>query len=170
MPPSDPHRQQVKIRRTQCTQMVIAGVDWQTIADRLYEGDVAFAHTDYWRAKKEIAAQLTTTVEEARELELDRLRRLLAGVWTKATKGDTKAADTAHRIIQTLIKTQGLEAPTQIQLDARVDLESSVVAEAVIAAIDALGLAPDQRIVAFDAAQKRLELVSGGGDDEDEVV
>lgn len=154
------------MRRAQLSQMVLAGIDWQTIADRLYDGNVAFAHTDWHRARKAVKAQINSSVEEARELELDRLRRLLAAIWPKATKGDAKATDTAHRIIQTMIKTQGLEAPTKIQLDARIELESSVVAEAVIAVVDALGLDPSQRVVAFNAAQERLALVAGeDGDD-----
>jgi hypothetical protein len=169
MPASGEEQHRVRERRKILVQMVLSGMDWQTIADRLFEGDVNHAYIDYRRAKEKSCAELNTSVEEARWLEVDRLDRLQAAVWPKALKGDTKAADTAHRLIVSRCKILGLEAPTKIMLDARMELESTVVAEAIIAAIDALGLEPGQRVIAFNAAQTRLELVSGSSEDDLDV-
>lgn len=166
MTPSPEERHRVHERRKILVQMVLSGMDWQTIADRLYDGSVQFAYTDYRRAKEQSKVELNTSVEEARWLEVDRLDRLQAAVWPKALKGDTKAADTAHRLIMSRCDLLGLKAPTKIQLDARLELESTVVAEAIIAAIDALGLEPGQRVIAFNAAQTRLELAAGGAEDD----
>lgn len=167
MSASDAEQHRVRERRKLLVQMVLSGMDWQTIADRLYEGNYNHAVVDYRRAKERSQAELNMSVEQARWLEIDRLDRLQAAVWPKAMKGDTKAAETAHRIIKTRIETLGLQAPTKIQLDARMTLESSIVAEAIIAVVDALGLDPSQRVLAFDVAQKRLELVASGGEDDD---
>jgi hypothetical protein len=163
--PAEEHR--LNERRKQLVQMKLAGVDWATIADRCGYNSPEYAQTDWQRLRNNTRAELRTSVEEARWLEVSRLDRLQAAVWPKALKGDTKAADTAHRLIVSRCKILGLEAPTQIQLSARMDLESTLVAEAVVAAIDALGLAPSQRVVAFNAAQSRLAVASGEAGDEE---
>lgn len=163
--PSEEHR--LNQRRSLMFQLKLAGVDWRTIAERCEYASPEYAMTDYQRERRKSKAELHTTVEEARWLEVDRLDRLQAAVWPKALKGDTKAADTAHRLIVSRCKILGLEAPTQVQLSTRLDLESTIVAEAIVAAVDALGLRPDQRVVAFNAAQTRLELASAETGDEE---
>src|SRR5574341_199744 len=165
MPPSDEQAHRIRERRKQLVQLVLAGVDWATIADRLNYASPGAACTDYRRAKQASQVELNRSVEEARWMEVDRIDRLQAAVWPKALKGDTRAADTCHRLIMSRCDLLGLKAPTQIQLSARLDLESAVVAEAVIAALDALGLEPSQRVVAFNAAQSRLELVAGSAEE-----
>jgi AraC-like DNA-binding protein len=165
--PAEEHR--LNERRKQMAQLKLAGVDWQTIADRCGYSSAQYAQNDWQVVRNRTRAELRTSVEEARWLEVSRLDRLQAAVWPKAMKGDTKAADSAHRYIVTRCKILGLEAPTQIQLSARLDLESTIVAEAIIAAIDALGLSPDQRVVAFNAAQSRLELASAETGDEETI-
>lgn len=47
----------------------------------------------------------------------------------------------------------------EISLTARADVESNLVAEAVLAAIEALGLEPQDRMLALEAAAHRLEVV-----------
>lgn len=49
----------------------------------------------------------------------------------------------------------------EIALTARADVESNLVAEAVLAAVEALGLEPAQRMQALEAAASRLEVVDG---------
>lgn len=163
----DAEEHRLNERRKQMAQLKLAGVDWATIADRCGYSSAEYARTDWRRIRNQTRAELRTSVEEARWLEVDRLDRLQAAVWPKAMRGDTKAADTAHRLIVTRCKILGLEAPTQIQLNARLELESTVVAEAIIAAIDALGLDPAQRVIAFNAAQSRLELVAAESGDQE---
>lgn len=166
MPASEGEQHRIRARRTQLAQLRMAGLDWATIAERLNYSSAQHAITDWRRAKAQSRVELTTSVEEARWLEVDRLDRLMAAMWPKALAGDTKAADTAHRLIMSRCEVLGLKAPTQIQLSARMELESTIVAEVIIAVIDSLGLEPSQRVVAFDVAQKRLALASGPGDEE----
>lgn len=170
MPASPEEQHRVRERRKILVQMVLSGMDWQTIADRLYDGSVPFAYTDYRRAKEQSKVELNTSVEEARWLEVDRLDRLQAAVWPKALKGDTKAADTAHRLIMSRCDLLGLKAPTKIQLDARMELESTIVAEVVIAVIDSLGLDPSMRVQAFAVAQQRLELAAGSREEDTDLA
>lgn len=47
----------------------------------------------------------------------------------------------------------------EIALTARADVESNLVAEAVLAAVEALGLEPQQRMLALETAAARLEVV-----------
>lgn len=49
----------------------------------------------------------------------------------------------------------------EIALTARADVESNLVAEAVMAAVEALGLEPQQRMLALEAAADRLHVVDG---------
>lgn len=161
MTASEEDQNRVRERRKQLVQLKLAGLDWATIADRCGYSSGDYARLDYRRAREASKVELHTSVEEARWLEVDRLDRLQAAVWPKALKGDTKAADTAHRLIVSRCKILGLEAPTQIQLNARMDLESTIVAETIVAVIDALGLEPSARMLAFDVAQKRLAITSG---------
>jgi hypothetical protein len=55
----------------------------------------------------------------------------------------------------------GIEASKKLEiaLTARSDVESNLVAEAVLAAIEALGLEPAQRMLALETAAARLEVV-----------
>jgi len=48
-----------------------------------------------------------------------------------------------------------------IALNVRADVESNLVAEAVLAAAEALGLEPQQRMIALEAAAARLDVVDG---------
>jgi hypothetical protein len=165
MSASEEDQERVRERRKKAVALRLAGVRPTDIAEQLGYSSVAHVTMDIKRARERSKAQLDETVEELRDLQSDRLERLLAATWSKALKGDTKAVDTAARLIERLCKLRGLEAPTQIQLTQRLELESTAVAEAVLAAIDALGLAPDARMLALNAAQSRLQLISGSAEE-----
>lgn len=59
--------------------------------------------------------------------------------------------------------THGTDASKKLEiaLERRGDLESNLVAEAVLAAVEALGLEPQQRMLALETAARRLEVVDG---------
>jgi hypothetical protein len=165
MSASEEQQHKTRERRKQCVQLALAGVDWQTIADRLEYASPGAAHTDWTRARQASKAELDETVEELRSKEISRIDRLMQAVWAKAIQGEVKAVDAAHRLIITRCKILGLEAPTQLQLTQRIELESTLAAEAVMAAVEALGLAPDARMLALEAAQTRLLAIAGAPDD-----
>lgn len=159
----------VEERRKKAVALRLAGVDVQTIYDQLK--DLGYSSPDHVsmdlkRARERSRAQLESSVEELRDLQGERLERLLAGVWGKALKGDPKATDTAARLIERICKLRGLDPPTRIALNARIEMESTIVAETLIAVIDTLGLAPETRVRALDLAQERMLAIAEAGADE----
>lgn len=59
--------------------------------------------------------------------------------------------------------THGTDASKKLEiaLEHRSDLEASLISEAILAAAEALGLEPAQRMLALEAAAARLEVVDG---------
>lgn len=99
-----------------------------------------------------------TSKTDAALLDLERLNLMLTGVLPAARDGDTKASGAAMRIIERRARMLGLDAtePLSIVLERQRDLEGQLVADALAAALDALGLTEEQRITALAAAQQRL--------------
>lgn len=145
-------------RRKKAIALRIAGVDWQGIADQLGYASRGAACTDVTRALKKNRVEEAEQVEQLRYVESQRLDRLQAVVWGKSVKGDLRAVETALRIIDRRVKLYGLDATKSIEiaLERRTDLESHLVADAVVAALDALGLTDEQRATALQAAQQKL--------------
>ena len=101
--------------------MRLAGLDYDTIATRLGYASRGAAHTDISRALEANVAEMNRSAEVLRQEELQRLDRLQAGVWTAAAAGDTRAVETALRIIDRRCKLLGLDAPVRhevVTLDA----------------------------------------------------
>src|SRR5690606_29206641 len=126
------------------------------IADQLGYADRSAAWIDIDRALKKNLREEAEAAESLRHVEIQRYDRLQAALWPKAIKGDTKAADTVVRIITARCKLEGVEPPTQIALEHRMDLEAQLVTDAVAAALNALSLTEDQRVAALGAAQHLL--------------
>ena len=143
-------------KRKQAAQLRLAGVDWQTIADRVGYASRGAAYTAVEQARQRSQRELDETVDELRQLDLDRIGRLLAAVWPKALKGDEKAVESAHKLIMSDAKLRGLEPPTKIMLMARIEVEAANVVEAIMAAITVLDLPPDKRMLALETAQGKL--------------
>lgn len=99
-----------------------------------------------------------TSKIDAALLDLERLNLMLTGVLPAAREGDTKASGAAMRIIERRARMLGLDAtePLSIVLERQRDLEGQLVADALAAALDVLGLTEEQRIAALGAAQQRL--------------
>jgi hypothetical protein len=95
---------------------------------------------------------------DAALLDLERLSMLLAGVMPAARDGETKASGAALRILERRAKMLGLDATESLSvvLERHRDLEGQLVADALAAALDVLGLTAEQRVAALGAAQRRL--------------
>src|SRR3546814_9733770 len=156
MPASTAQQAATADRLKKASALKLAGLDYQAIADQLGYADRAAAYVDIDRALKRNLAEEAEQVELLRHVAVQQLNRLQAAVWPKAVKGDTRAAETALRVITQRCKLQGIEAPTQIALEHRLDLEGELVATALGAALDALELSPEQRVAALGAAQQLL--------------
>lgn len=73
------------------------------------------------------------------------------------------ALGTWLRIEKQWSETHGTDASKKLEiaLEKRSDLEANLIAEAVMAGIEALALEPAQRMIALEAAAARLEIVDG---------
>lgn len=61
-----------------------------------------------------------------------------------------------ERLLTARIAKSAIDAGVMMALAQRTDIEGSLVADAVTAALDSLGLAPEERMKALGAAQERL--------------
>ncbi len=113
MPASKAQRAATAERRAKAVALRLAGVDYDTIADRLGYASRGAAYTDITRALEANVAEQQRGADLLRQEELARLDRLQAGVWQAATGGDSRAVDTALRIIDRRCKLLGLDAPVR---------------------------------------------------------
>ncbi|MCX5066645.1 hypothetical protein OOJ91_12225 [Micromonospora lupini] len=121
MPASRAQRAATAERRGKAVAMRLAGLDYQTIADRLGYADRAAAHKDITRALESNVAEMHRNADVLRQEELDRLNRLQAGLWPTAAAGDPKAVTAVLGIIDRRCKLLGLDAPVRhevVTLDA----------------------------------------------------
>lgn len=121
MPASRAQRAATAERRAKAVAMRLAGLDFQTIADRLGYSDRAAAHKDITRAMEANVQEMHRNADVLRQEELDRLNRLQAGLWPAAAAGDPKAVQAVLGIIDRRCKLLGLDAPIRhevVTLDA----------------------------------------------------
>lgn len=83
-------------RKQEALTMRLAGIPTRTIAARLN----VHPSTVYAWVKDAIAAIPQEQADELRALELERLDTMLAAVWRDVLAGDTRAIDSALRIMQ----------------------------------------------------------------------
>ncbi|MFE3378728.1 hypothetical protein [Streptomyces anulatus] len=120
MSASKAKRAEVAERRKNAIQMVLAGLDYETIADRLGYASRGAAHTDVDRALTSNLSDLKKEAGKLREVQARRYQRLLAAVWSKALKADTdnlKAVETAAKLVDRIVKLYGLAEPDKLDLD-----------------------------------------------------
>jgi len=101
----------------QVVELRKAGVTWAGIASRTGYATPAGAYKAYQRAAERL---IRPNLEEHRDMELERLDRLQAGVWAKAISGDVRALDSVLRIIDRRSRILGLDAPKEVNLKAEV--------------------------------------------------
>lgn len=138
MPASKAQQAATAARRTKAIALRLAGVDFETIADRLDYASRQAAAKDVRRALEEYRAEESAAVEAWRELEGQRLNRLQAAAWSAAVKGDLKAIETVLKVMAQRSKLLGLEAEKQ-RNDADIDDARSVLgrlARGIAAVVD----------------------------------
>lgn len=116
MPASKAQRAKTADRRGKAIALRLAGMDWQTIADRLDYSSRAAACVDVNRALEANLAEQSQAADTLREIESLRLDRLQAAAWPAAVKGDLKAIETVLKVIDRRIKLNGLDAPQRTEL------------------------------------------------------
>lgn len=116
MPASKAQRAKTADRRGKAIALRLAGMDWQTIADRLDYSSRAAACVDVNRALEANLAEQSQAADTLRETETLRLDRLQAAAWPSAVKGDLKAIETVLKVIDRRVKLQGLDMPLRAEL------------------------------------------------------
>ena len=93
--------------------------------DNLPKGwDSRYAYKDVKREMDKLRDQMAEDVEDIRQMEIDRLDDMLAGLWEDAKDGKPQAVDRVLKIMSRRSKLVGLDAPTQISSIVRnIDLE-----------------------------------------------
>lgn len=88
-----------------------AGVPYATIAERLGWNSPQAAHKAVQKAIKQLVHD---TVEENRQIEIERLNHLFMLAWAKAQNGDLRAIETAVRISERISAMRGMDAPREV--------------------------------------------------------
>lgn len=100
---------QIAERRTKATQMRLAGMSLQGIADQLGYASAGAVSKDLTRALRAAAKAQNLNSDELLQIEIDRLDRLMAGLWTKAITGEVKAVEAVEKIIYRRCQLLGLD-------------------------------------------------------------
>ncbi len=113
--PGQPRMVAGKAREAQAVQLRMAGATYKEIADQLnYRG-----RQGAFEAVRRALVADQDAVDEARDMELMRLDRLLRAVWTKAVGGDLQAVDRALKISDARAKLLGMYRPMKIDITDR---------------------------------------------------
>lgn len=133
MPASKAQQADTAKRRAQLIALKLAGMDFETIADRLGYSEAGSARKDFWRAVKANRLEEKEAVENLREVQGQRIERLLAAVWPTALKGDLKAVETSRRLIAEYIRLYGVAEPVRTEVSgpggAPVPIASASIAQ-----------------------------------------
>ncbi|MFF4409825.1 hypothetical protein [Streptomyces sp. NPDC001404] len=116
MPASKAQRAATAQRRAQAIALRLAGMDYQTISERLGYADRGAASKDVHRALESALEAESAAAETLRELEVQRLDRMQAAAWAKAAKGDLKAIETVLKVIDRRARLLGLDKPARTEL------------------------------------------------------
>ena len=87
----------------------------------------------------EVRAHIREKADDIRELHLNRLEAMMAGVMDRATEGDTFAIDSAMKIMTKIEALMGVEPPKRIEITAGGEVKTE---EELIAEAERLGLDP----------------------------
>ena len=100
-------------KQRQALALALAGLDYQSIADRLGYNSRQAA----WKSvQSAMEKAIRPAAEEYKELQLSRLDVMLKSIWPDILKGDLKAIDRALRIEERRSRLLGLDAPLKQEL------------------------------------------------------
>lgn len=80
----------------------------------------SIAHADVVAVLDRIKAEANDTAEQVRQLEIERLDKMLDSFWQRVLEGDEKAADVVLKVQARRSKLLGLDAPEQHSVEASV--------------------------------------------------
>jgi DNA-binding CsgD family transcriptional regulator len=103
-------RLRAREREVRAFQLRLAGATYQQIADDLGIS-LGGAHKIIMRVLHRLEVTADETAEAVRRLEVERLDRMLLGLWPQATKGGQGAVDRVLRIMERRARLLGLDRP-----------------------------------------------------------
>jgi hypothetical protein len=103
-------------RQWQALEMRKAGVPFDAIARQLGYGGPAGA---FKAVESAIQRTLQEPADEVRKLELERLDKLLLGLWPAASKGDCRAVERVLAVMDRRARYLGLDAPAKHELTGK---------------------------------------------------
>lgn len=131
----------IEDRRRKAFELRKGGASYRAIARELGV-EVGTAYEDVDKELKEVIALNTHNTEELRQIELERLDRMLLAITADVNKGHLGAIDRALRIGLRRAQLQGLDAPVKVQEitwrdQAIADIKSGVINyQALVEAFD----------------------------------
>jgi len=100
-------------KQTQALDLRLGGASWRKIADAVGYVDGSGAHKAVMAALEKLPIEAATKV---RKMELERLDRLMMGMWPKAVNGDEKASNQCLQIMIARARYLGLFAPQNVKI------------------------------------------------------
>ena len=144
--PTRPEQHLIARRRQDAIGLRLAGMDYLTIGKKLaadpelnsqrtaypagygiesYQAGAAppndkalaeLVKQDLHRVMRQRRTKITEGVDQMRDLQDERLNRMLTAAWTNAIQGDAAAINTVLRIMERQSKLWGLDAPTKTEV------------------------------------------------------
>ncbi len=140
-----------------------AGLIWTSYVGGATQAAIAAEHGISQQRVSQVLDEVRATVGDTARMDAallaqERADALLSAVWADAMAGDVRAVTAALRVLERLARSLGTDAPepVSVSLERRLDVESDVVVDAVVAAVEVLGLGEDSRVLALQAAQAKL--------------
>lgn len=111
-------------KRKQALQLAIAGVDYQTIADKVGYNSRQAAHA---AVKSALIDTLRPPADELRQMQLARLDDMIKYLWSQVSKGNYNAVDRIIKIEERRARLLGLDAPTKTDVEGAGEIVLRVV-------------------------------------------
>lgn len=160
----DARRKKQEARRVEAMSLMIAGLTPEQIGERMgisASGVKSLVNRTLERATNR-------NVDALREIENQRLDRAQAAIWTKVLNGDLKAIDTFLRISARRARINGIDAPTNINLNIGIkqEMEQALAElEAVVIDGEVISDVPDDSGPEYGLGDDLEVEESGGADD-----
>ena len=113
-------------RRAQALELRAAGRKYREIAEALDYSSPQHAHRD---VKAELDALVKTPALDILAEELDRLDKMLQGLWSEARRGNYQSIDRVLRIMERRARYLGLDAPDRVAVEATVRTTVEIASE-----------------------------------------
>lgn len=138
-------------------------MSYEEIAERVGLGSASAAHSAVMRP---LRAQIADNAKDLQAIKIGQLDAALEAIWPNVLEGDYKAIDRATVLIRQQVDILGLKHSDAIaeRAQALEEGKAMMLAHAIRAILDELGLTPDQREREQEIVQKQLQLIAGKDD------